>query len=66
MLLAAISFCQTFEIDTSESVRRDVEVTDGVLFVDLNDPGVVIRGNRSAKKDGIDDAGEPQDDGSDH
>mgnify|MGYP000880790191 FL=1 len=60
MLLAAISFCQTFEIDTSESVRRDVEVTDGVLFVDLNDPGVVIRGNRSAKKDGIDDAGEPQ------
>jgi hypothetical protein len=47
-------------------VRRDVEVTDGVLFVDLNDPGVVIRGNRSAKKDGIDDAGEPQDDGSDH
>lgn len=50
MLLAATAFCQAYDIDTTETVRRDVEVSDGVLVIDLNDPGVTIRGNRSPRK----------------
>lgn len=49
MILAAIAFCQTYDIDTTESIRRDVTVQDDVLFIDLNDPGVVIRGNRGSR-----------------
>lgn len=51
MILAAIAFCQAYSIDTTESVRRDVEVTDGILFIDLSDPGVIVRGNRTRKED---------------
>lgn len=53
-IVAGQAFTQYFEIDTSESRRRDAKVEDGMLVVDLKDEGSVIVGNRSRSHDDAD------------
>jgi hypothetical protein len=40
-------FTKHYDIPTEKAIRRTASVQDGVLFVDLNDPGVVVTSNRS-------------------
>jgi hypothetical protein len=59
LLIAGTAFVQYYDIDTSISRRWTPTVRDGVLCVDLKEPGTPIVGNRSrgrnADSDGDDD-----------
>lgn len=45
-LVAATAFTNHYNIPTDVSIRRSVEVRDGILFVDLKDEGTVVSGSR--------------------
>ena len=46
-LTSGLAFTKYWGIDTETSRRRKVYVEDGILCIDLNDPGTEIVGNRS-------------------
>lgn len=55
LLVAATAFTNYYGIPTDVSIRRPVRIEDGVLFIDLNDEGTVVTGNRAAAtSDGAD------------
>ncbi|MGI8417397.1 MAG: hypothetical protein ACR2P2_14580 [Nakamurella sp.] len=60
-LISATALVAYYEIDVTDSIRRDIEVRDHIAFVDLKEPGIVVRGNRGPRKqatsqgDGLDE-----------
>lgn len=48
-LLSGTAFVKHYGIDVSQSVRRPVKMIDGMLVIDLKDPGTVVTGNRQPK-----------------
>lgn len=58
-IVGATAFTNHYEIPAEISVRRQAEVRDGVLLVDLKDEGVVVTSNRRTKKDAATDAATP-------
>ena len=55
-VVSAQAFAKHYGLDVSESRRRSVEVVDGVLTIDLNDPGTLVVGARAKKKRDTGDA----------
>jgi hypothetical protein len=49
-VVAARAFFAYYEIPTEEPTRRVVRAEDGVLVIDLNDPGRVAVSNRNRAK----------------
>ena len=49
-IIAGTAFLKFYEIPFGEPIRREVKAVDGVLIVDLNDPGRVVTSNRSRPK----------------
>jgi hypothetical protein len=47
-VITAMAFTKFYGIDTSQSLRRDAFVEDGVLCVNLNDPGTPVTSNRAS------------------
>lgn len=50
--VSATAFMKAYGLDTSVSRRYEPFEEDGMLCIDFSEPGTVVRGNRSAKKDG--------------
>lgn len=45
-ILSGTAFTKYYGIDTTVSIRRRAYMDDGVLCIDLNDPGTVVTSNR--------------------
>lgn len=48
-MVSGTAFVKYYGIDTSESRRRPVELIDGIVCIDLKNPGTVVTGARSKK-----------------
>lgn len=46
-MVSGTAFTKYYGIDTSVSVRRSASIQDGILCIDLKDPGTPIVGNRA-------------------
>lgn len=46
-VITAMAFTKFYSIDTSQSLRRDAFLDDGVLCVSLNDPATPVTSNRA-------------------
>lgn len=46
ILVSGIAFANHYEIPTEVATRRKAHFEEGVLCVDLNDPGIEVKGNR--------------------
>lgn len=55
VIVAGTAFTQYYEIDTNVSRRWTPTVENGILRIDLKDPGVEIKGNRTAQASNGDD-----------
>jgi hypothetical protein len=51
-LISGTAFTNYYEIDTSTTTRRAVRMMDGMLVVDLTDPGTKITSNRRGSHNG--------------
>ncbi|SDO48639.1 hypothetical protein SAMN04515671_1093 [Nakamurella panacisegetis] len=49
VIIAGTAFTQYYKIDTSVSRRWTPTVENGILRIDLKEPGVAIKGNRTAQ-----------------
>ena len=48
-LISGTAFTNYYDIDTSVPTRREARVEDGVLVIDLNDPGTPALSNRDRR-----------------
>jgi hypothetical protein len=62
-MVSGRAFFRYYDIDTDEARRYPAALTDGVLCVDLSQPGTVVTSNRSGtgKNTSTDEAGEAKD-----
>ncbi len=49
-VFSGTAFAKHYGIDTSQSRRRKAQLVDGVLCIDLKDPGTVVTGNRGPSR----------------
>ncbi|WP_410666973.1 hypothetical protein [Amycolatopsis sp. cmx-4-68] len=47
LLVAATAFAQYYGLDTTVSKRWVPEMKDGILCIDLKEPGAIVKGNRT-------------------
>lgn len=51
-VITAMAFTKFYGIDTTQSLRRDAFLDDGVLCMSLSDPGTPVTSNRAARING--------------
>lgn len=52
-LIAGRAFTQYYEIDTSVARRWPADERDGMLVIDLKDPGTEVFSNRNRRREGV-------------
>lgn len=46
-LVSGMAFANYYGIDTRTSLRRQARIDDGMVVIDLNEPGIDVSGNRN-------------------